>query len=403
MIKYGFLPLAVAACVSVAAAAAPAEVDETFSASGLLGGEIRVFPDDPEWPGQDNTKFEPSFFGRIDLAYTWGGGRQKILFSPYGRFDAVDDRRTHFDAREASLNYLGDGFDVVFGMHQVFWGRAESHHLVNVINQVDLVENFDGEEYLGQPMVNVNFVGEWGKLGLFVMTGFRERTFPARDGRLRGPTPIDTSHALYQSDAEEWHIDFAARYENSVGPLDFGISYFYGNNREPRFVPSGGFLRPFYELMNQVGIDGSYVMGNLVLKAEAIYRWSQSNPFFATVFGGEYTIKDAFEGEIDVGLLLEYNFDDRDATNPGTVFDNDVFGGVRFTFHDESDTQILLGALVDVENGSSYLYVESSRRVGDDWRVGLEVRVFNGNDSDPLTLVDQDSYLQLKATRYFSL
>jgi hypothetical protein len=189
MIKYGFVPLAIAACVSVAAAAAPAEVDETFTASGLLGAEIRVFPDDVEWAGQDNTKFEPSFYGKIDLSYAWGGGRQKILLTPFGRFDTVDDRRTHFDAREASYNYRGDDYDAVIGVHQVFWGRAESRHLVNVINQVDLVENFDGEEYLGQPMINVNFFGDWGKLGLFVMSGFRERTFAGVDARLRGSVP----------------------------------------------------------------------------------------------------------------------------------------------------------------------------------------------------------------------
>ena len=121
------------------------------------------------------------------------------------------------------------------------------------------------------------------------------------------------------------------------------------------------------------------------------------------VFGGEYTFKNAFDGDIDVGLLLEYNYDDRDATNPGTVFDNDAFGGVRVTFHDESDTQVLLGALVDTDNGSSYVYLESSRRFGDNWRAGIEARVFTGDSGDPLDLVDHDSYLQLKATRYFSL
>lgn len=403
MIRYGLGSLFLATCVSVAAAAAPADGDTTFTASGLLGGEMRVFPDDPKFVGQRDETFHPSLFGQLDLAWAWDGGRQKVNFTPYGRYDVYDDRRTHFDAREASYSYRGDGWDVLAGAHQVFWGRAESRHLVNVINQVDLVENFDGEEYLGQPMLNVNLFGEWGKLGLYAMTGFRERTFPARDGRLRGPIPIDVHNAIYQRDGEEWAPDFAVRYENTVGPLDFGVSYFYGTNREPSFVPFGGLLRPFYELMNQVGVDGTYVVGNLILKAEAIYRWGHSNPFFATVFGGEYTFKNAFDGDIDLGLLLEYNYDDRDATNPGTVFDNDLFGGVRVMFRDESDTQILLGAMVDTNNGSSYVYLESSRRFGDDWRAGVEARVFTGDNGDPLDLVDHDSYLQLKATRYFSL
>lgn len=405
MVRYGFATLLAAACVTVAASADPAEGDGSFSASGLLGVEMRIFPDDPEWAGQRDEIFHPSAFGEVDFEWAWGGGQQKIVITPFGRFDVYDDRRTHFDLREASYSYREDGFEVVFGVHQVFWGKAESRHLVNVINQFDLVEDPDGDAYLGQPMLNLNLFDEWGKLGLFVMSGFRERTFPARDARLRGPTPVDTHNPIYQREGEEWAPDFAVRYENTIDALDFGLSYFYGTNREPLFVAcsGGAFMCPFYELMNQVGVDASYVIGDLVLKGEAIYRWGHSDPFFAIVGGGEYTIRNAFDGDIDVGLLVEYNFDDRNATNPGTVFDNDLFGGVRVSFKDESDTQILVGALVDTEDGSSYVYLESSRRFGDDWRAGVELRLFNGDGGNPLDLVDHDSYIQVSATKYFTL
>jgi hypothetical protein len=402
MLKYGLTSALLAGSAMLTAAQA-AETNDPFSATGSIGVELRIFPDDPEFAGQRDETFHPSIFGKLDLGWTWDGGRQKVLITPYGRYDVYDDRRTHYDLREASYAYRGDGFDVLIGAHQVFWGRAESRHLVNVINQVDLVENFDGEEYLGQPMVNLNISDDWGKLGLYGMTGFRERTFPARDARLRGPIPVDVHNEIYQRDAEEWAPDFAVRYENSINAVDFGFSYFHGTNREPFFMPCGTLLCPFYELMNQAAVDGSYVIGDFVFKAEALYRWGHSDPFFATVFGGEYTIKNAFDDDIDVGLLLEYNHDDRNATNPGTVFDNDVFGGVRFTFRDKSDTQVLFGALVDVENGSTYAYVESSTRLDDDWRAGVEGRLFSGDDGDPIDLVDHDSYIAVKVTRYITL
>ncbi|MDD7885073.1 hypothetical protein [Flavivirga sp. 57AJ16] len=35
---------------------------------------------------------------------------------------------------------------------------TESNHLVDIINQTDAVETFDGEEKLGQPMVQLS----WG-------------------------------------------------------------------------------------------------------------------------------------------------------------------------------------------------------------------------------------------------
>ncbi len=406
MLKFGYVSLLAAAFVSFGAVSAPAKVDG-FVVNAYLGGEIRIYPDDPAWSGQRDDIFYPSIFGQVDMTYNWDGGRQQLQLTPFGRYDVNDDRRTHADLREANYSYHGDGWDALIGAHVVFWGRTESRHLVNVINQIDLIENFDAENYLGQPMLNVNFNGDWGKLGLFAMTGFRIETFPANNARLRGPTRIAAYSPKFECTAAEWCFDFAARYENTFGPVDVGLSYFHGTNREPRFIPIivGGIpeLQPFYELMDQIGADAAYALGNWVFKAEAIYRWGQNNPFFATVFGGEYTFKDPFAEGFDLGVLAEYNYDDRDANNPGTIFDNDIFAGLRLTMNDETDTHALIGALVDVRDGSSYLYLESSRRVGEDWRVGLEARVFTGHDNDPLQAVDHDSYVQLKATKYFSL
>jgi hypothetical protein len=163
--------------------------------------------------------------------------------------------------------------------------------------------------------------------------------------------------------------------------------------------------------MDQIGVDGAYAIDDLILKLEAIYRFNAEHPFivgerdefFATTFGGEYTWKDPFDGGYDLGLLVEYNWDDRDFGHRITIFDNDVFAGLRFTWNDETDTHALIGVQVDTRNSSSYVYLEASRRLGDDWRLGLEARIFTGNDLDPLQAIDQDSYVQAKLTKYFSL
>ncbi|MBI1211649.1 MAG: hypothetical protein GC190_09315 [Alphaproteobacteria bacterium] len=417
MLKFGYASLLVGALVSIGAISAPAKTDG-FVVNAYLGGEIRVYPTDPAWAGQRDDIFWPSAFGQIDATYTWDDGRQQIQVTPYGRYDVYDSRRTHADLREANYSYRGDGWDILIGAHTVFWGRAESRHLVNVINQVDLVENFDSENYLGQPMVNLNFTGEWGKLSLFGMTGFRNQTFADNDGRLRGPIRVAAYNPAFECSADEWCWDFAARYENTFGPLDVGVSYFHGTNREPLFVPTlSGLtpeLQPYYQTMDQIGVDAAYAIGDWIFKGEGIYRWNAGNPtfsplgmgadhFFAMVAGGEYTIRDPFQEGFDLGVLAEYNWDDRDFTQPGTIYTNGVFAGLRLTLNDDSDTHALVGLYVDTRDGSSYVYLESSRRVGDDWRVGVEARMFNGNDSNLLQAIDHDSYVQLKATKYFSL
>ena len=44
---------------------------------------------------------------------------------------------------------------LLVGAAKVFWGTAESRHLVDIINQTDAVEDIDEEDKLGQPMVKV--------------------------------------------------------------------------------------------------------------------------------------------------------------------------------------------------------------------------------------------------------
>ena len=377
-----------------------------FKGNGVIGVELRAFPENAEWAGQDDRHFYPSIFAEFDLSYTWDDKRQSFNLVPFGRFDLYDDRRTHVDLREANYRYRGMNWELLVGAHRVFWGVTESRHLVNIINQTDAVEDVDGDEYLGQPMVNLAFLGDWGRLDFYAMTFFRERTFNSNDARLRGPLPIRTSNVDYEADWGQWNVDLAARYQNSFGPVDLGLSVFHGTNREPRlrtFVSgSGPYAKPYYETMTQAGIDVAWALGDLVLKGEALYRFNQGDPFFATVVGGEYTIKNAVAMDVDLGLIAEFNFDDRNSRNPPTIFDKDAFAGLRVTFNDVSDSRILFGALVDVEDASTYLYLEASRRIYSNWRIEVEGRYFAaGSNADALRAIDSDSFAQLRLSRYF--
>ena len=101
----------------------------------------------------------------------------------FGRVDQHDRNRTHGDIREAFFELFFDEWTLGFGIHKVFWGVTESRHLVDIINQTDLVENTDGEDKLGQPMLNLALIGDYGTVDLFVLPYFRERTFAGADGR----------------------------------------------------------------------------------------------------------------------------------------------------------------------------------------------------------------------------
>jgi hypothetical protein len=402
--------LAAALLALVAAPTAPQAGE--WSLSGPVGAELRIFPEEPAFPGQRDTTLSPSVFAEPELRYEWNDGADRLTFVPFGRLDADDDNRTHADVREANWLHVGDGWDLVIGIDRVFWGVTESRHLVDIINQTDGVENIDGEEKLGQPMANLNFLTNYGTLRAYVLPGFRERTFPDDDARLRGPLPIEGDDAEYESAAEQGHVDFALRYANSFGPFDLGLAHFHGTSREPRLFlqprPNGSLVFvPFYDQIDQTSIDLQATFGGWLLKLEAMTRTGQGERINAVVGGFEYTIFDLFGGDASLGLLAEYLYDDRglDISSGliiGAAYDDDVFAGLRLQLNDVADTYLLAGVSVDRDDASTTVSLEASRRLDDRWRLELEGwGFFNVSPDDVLAAVADDDHLILRLVRFF--
>lgn len=372
--------------------------------AGSASSELRFFPGSPQFANQDDRKLEPSVAVEPEFRLYWD--RERVTFIPFFRYDPADhEGRTHGDIREFSLYVERDDWDVTAGLGKVFWGVAESRHLVDIINQTDLVENTDEEDKLGQPMVNVNLLRDWGTLGVFVLPGFRERTFPGDEARLRGPLHIDTDHPIYESSAEDHHVDAALRYKHVFGDVDLGLSYFHGTSREPELVPSVSgdgrvVLRPRYEIIDQFGLDLQATTDAWLWKLESIHRSGQGDPFAAAVGGFEYTLFGVAESAADLGLLAEYHYDGRDGDAPATIFDNDIFLGTRLALNDEDATAFLAGVIVDQKNGETLALIEAERRLNERWFAEVEARFFLNPDRG-ISAVQDDSHILLRISRYF--
>ncbi|MEM6913390.1 MAG: hypothetical protein AAF511_05385 [Pseudomonadota bacterium] len=375
---------------------------------GEIAGELRVFPQEPATQGQ-LSDFQPSVYGLGDIRWTSDNGKHQLVAVPFYRLDGEDDERTHADLREGYYRYAGNTVDILIGAGKVFWGVAESRHLVDIVNQTDAVEDIDEEDKLGQPMVKLSVFRDWGTVDLFVLPYFRPRTFPGERGRLRFDPVINDDDPVYEDGDEEWNTDFAIRYSHFFGSFDVGVSGFSGTSREPRFafspqgVDANGQLIPFYDQINQVGVDVQYTNEAWLWKFEGIVREGQGDTFAATVAGFEYTFFGVTQGGADLGVLVEHLYDGRDAfLAPPTASDNDLFYGARYALNDFQDTAILIGAITDLENGSSSGLIEAERRFGQNWTAELEARFFyNVDNEDLLRAFEDDSVLTFRLTRYF--
>ncbi len=392
--------------------------------TGEIGLELRGFPRGALYEGQHESN--ASVYGMPEFYLDWEDGYQSLTITPFFRFDAGDAARTHVDLREFYWLKAANDWELKVGLAKVFWGVTESQHLVDIINQTDAVEGPDGEQKLGQPMVQFTWIPTWGTIDFFALPWFRERTFAGSDGRLRFPLLIEEDEARLNR-----RLDLAVRWYHSVNIFDIGLSHFWGTSREPRLSlgltdEQMPFLIPNYESINQTGLDIQATFGGWLWKGEAISRSGQGDRFYAFTGGFEYTFGNIGNTGADLGLLAEYHYDSRDAidfdalqvglTNgdPGflasladqwlsvSLFDNDTFVGTRVALNDVQSTAFLAGAVIDNNTGTTSLFLESSRRLGDRWTIDLEVRSFMNTDpGDALYSFRRDSYGQLLLKYYF--
>ncbi|WP_432472878.1 hypothetical protein [Amphritea sp. HPY] len=385
---------------------AASQADEVFfEFSGKVSAELRGYADEGQFTGQDYRSSAAAAF-EPELFWEWNDGGDSLTFTPYYRVDQRDDERSHGDIRELSWIHVGEDWELRTGIRKVFWGVTEFSHLVDVINQTDAVEDSDGEDKLGQPMVNLSLVRDWGIVDLFVLPGFRERTFAGQDGRLRSGLIVDTDAAVYESGAAENHVDTAVRWSQSFDLFDLGLYWFRGTNRDPRFelgTNNGqSVLIPVYEQIDQIGFDGQATIDSWLWKLELLWRDSETEQYGAMQGGVEYTFYGIQESATDLGLLVEYGWDERgeDAT---AAFQNDIFIGSRITLNDVASTEFLAGFGYDLDYQSESLFVEASRRFGDNWKLSLDGRLFNAGEAEDLLVsaIEQDDLIQLTAEYYF--
>jgi len=382
--------------------------------SGYVSGEMRGFANSPADPRQDGNTL--SLAAQPEYYHEWDDGRQSLTFTPFVRWDETDRKRSHADIRELTWLQVGDDWELRAGVRKVFWGVTESQHLVDIINQTDLVEALDGEEKLGQPMLNLALIRDWGTVDFFVLPGFRERTFAGKKGRLRFgkkgrlrfALPVDTGQTQYESSRKQQHVDYALRWSHYLGDWDLAVSYFNGTSRDPNFLPNVDSqgkpisLTPFYPQIEQLGLELQATLDAWLWKAEAISRSGQGNrPYTALTAGFEYTFVGIFDSQADLGVVSEILYDDR-GKNALTPFADDILLAARFTLNDAQSSEALLGVIFDSDDSTRVVTLESSRRLGENWKLSIEAQSFlNVASNDFLYGLRRDNYVQLELARYF--
>lgn len=419
-----------------------------FDAGGFVEAEFRHYPSEALFEDQKRSFTSIAVQGE----FSWSSENEdhEVNFKPFGRYSSSDGNRSHADIRELYYLYSGTGWQLEAGLNKVYWGVAESAHLVDIINQTDVVESFNGEEKLGQPLISLGLENDaFGNIDFYVLPYFRERkltandepyliSFPGKDSTAN----INYDKTLYESNSKENHIDVAGRWAQSFADADIAISIFHGTDREGIPVisdlienpnpqdPTGSVksLTMYYQQATQIGLEMQYLWDDLFLKFEGISKYQNTGNYLAYVAGFEYTLSDMEPFGQDIGFLVEYLWNNRDIVNIASMsykalgipqgsfgsnyfpvegnflspFENDVFVGMRFNMNNVDSTQFVAGLIHDIETHSQMSTFEGSTRIGDSLKLSINAYFLsNIEENSSLYYSRRDDLVEVKAAWYF--
>lgn len=385
--------------ILISGAASATELDF----SGSIATENRLFFEKTDNDFQIST-IQPSFEFEPELS--WNKDDISLYIAPFARLDLADSERSHIDFREAYLGLSEGDLSIRAGQVLVFWGVAESRHLVDVINQWDAREDIDSENKLGQLAFELIYQSAWGDISTYLMPKFHDRPHPGQKARLRPGFLIDDQLSQFSGDKTSLgRPDLALRYSHYINDWDVGVSLFHGFDRNPRFEFSEENVMPVYDKITQFGVDLQLTLEAWLWKLEALYKDSPMDSHLAAVAGFEYTFYTLAGSNADLGILVEYQYDGRSSDisiSPPVIENNDIFTGFRIALNDTDDTNIIAGIVSDVKNGSLYSSIEASRRLTESWNIEIEGRLFIETKDDPfLNFFRRDSNLTMRIKRHF--
>ena len=148
---------------------------------------------------------------------------------------------------------------------------------------------------------NTSYLISTSIAGIYTLQNFSDAIYGVEDDKRYVVAAI---YYFVESDDEEQHIDYALRWQKSIGTWEVGLSWFDGTSREPELIApdltsDNPVVLPYYAQINQVGVDLLKVQGAWLLKFEGIYRTGQSEDFGAFVAGFERTSVGVFDTQYD--------------------------------------------------------------------------------------------------------
>lgn len=398
-----------------------------LKSKGELRFESRFFSDDGTPLTEDQGL---GLFGRLEASLRHKPFKEKIRI--YGRLDSRDPGRTILIAEELWIRFKKWGLEVRVGADIVNWTATEAFHPADIINARNIDSDAERLEKIGEPMVKVGYKLGTGSVSGYFMPYYSTPILPSRASRLAfipptvevGPTLRLEQDGTYSEN--DFGLQGAVRLTQSFGGADVGVHVVHHMDRsqpEVVFDPELQLPRALFRKVTQFGGTYQQVIDALLVKVEAAYR------VFATpdeMTFGMLPDRDHFVGAVG----LEYGFLHDDTGVESTflleaqsiflvdeavrrslqIFQRDALAGWRIALNDEASSEVLISAIVDLEDPEQVLVNASfTRRMFDEWQISAALRFAFAPDVDPriqqqfggFTVPDASDHFRIFISRFF--
>jgi len=281
-----------AICTPLAAAEREPADSEAPRLRGYISETIAYTTSDPSHWSRGVTRLQLSAEGRL------GGGKWKIG----GRVDAdpvinnsgfyldrvKDDQRADFFWRETYLDFSAGDWEFRVGAQNIVWGEVVGLFFADVVSARDLREFLlPSFEVIRQPQWAARgeyFFGD-SKLELvwIPVPTFDNIGKPGSDfypAPLPSPTPpavADQFRDPLEPDRKLSNSSYGVRFGTLTNGWDLAAFYYRSFATSPTFYrTAAGIYEPQYDRIWQAGATLSKDLGNMVLRAEAVYANGQN-------------------------------------------------------------------------------------------------------------------------------
>ena len=309
--------------------------------SGHLAFEPRGFTQSPAHPGQSrhglSLAFSPSSHHAFDDGRRACCSRRSCDSTP-----RTTGARTS-TCGSCWYQRVFEASELRIGIGRVFWGVTESRHLVDVVNQTDLVRERRSRGQARQPLRQPHPHSATGHSRLLRAAGVSRADLSGAGGApaLRAVRRYGPRHLRVRCGPAACRpcgavVTCESGISTSASPTSTARAGSRGSGPLPVCAdgrpalasgcrPAGAVLAPRYDVVHRTSLDLQATRDAMLWKLEALHESGQGDSYLAWVAGFEYTWFGIDESGT-LGLLVEHLFDGRGGNAPQPL-ENDVFRG----------------------------------------------------------------------------